>query len=282
MATSNPSRQRARGASAPSGDGAQGQLPNPESAGDGSPALDAEGGEGDTQVEAVTQTIQSPPPAAPAPPLQPALVDEGPPVLANTKLGPETPEPPAPPPPPPAQVVTGEAFPDEAPEAPKELIQLPLLGALLRCDNFTEIGEGVAVQAEVMDHDQDEGSVMVWIAAFNRRWPVMHNRIKGEKWVHVATDYPPPGEYQKFDRKFRQRAGHVKDAPAPVKLEAKKFVPVRPARPGFAWVEIVDLGGVAAVGFNLAGESRRDWQKGDTAEISLAAVRGSPTLFKVL
>jgi hypothetical protein len=274
---STPRPPRRTAASALTGEGAQGQSSSLESAvTDGVPADPIEGGEV-APVEGSGQvTIQAFPPPPP-----PAL-DEGPPVLAETKLGPETPELPPEPPPPVAQVVTGASFPDEAPSAPRELIQLPLLGALLRCDNFTEIGEGIAVQAEVMDHDEAEGSVMVWIAAYNRRWPVMHNRIKGDKWVHHASDYPPAGEHPRFDMKFRQRAAHVKDAPAPVKVEAKRYQPVRVARPGYTWVEIVDEGGVAAIGFNLAGESRRDWKKGDKAEISLGAVRGSPTLFKML
>lgn len=222
--------------------------------------------------------IAAEPPDGPEPPSEPRPA----PALAETKLGPPAPVMPPPAPPAPEPQVADASFAAEpAPVAAREMIVLPLRGALLRCDDFREVSIGLAVQAEVVDTDEQEGAVLLWIPALNRRWPVSHRRIRGDRWFHEAADYPARGDRPDWDARYRQRVATHAEAAVPPPPAPKKFTPPKPARQGFVWVEVTEHG-VDAIGFKLDGSPGRAWKHGDQAEISLAAVRGSPRLFKTL
>lgn len=265
-----------QGTSAPEGAGGEAAPVQPQP---GTASADAEV----APAAASPAAPDEPPPARP----EQAAVASEPAPLAEVVMGIEVPEVP-PPPPPAAQLqVTGEHFEDEPrsrPSPPMETWPVPLHGALLRCENFTEMGEGVAVQGEVVDTDPTTSppTVLIWIPAFGRRWPVAASRIKGERWLHHPSDYPIAGEHRGFDMRFRQKVASVHDVPLPVKLPPPAFVPPRHPRGGYAWAQILD-DGVAVIGFNEAGESKKDgWKKFQVGELSLHALNGDPKLFKRL
>lgn len=205
---------------------------------------------------------------------------EGAPAMANTTIGPEMPLPAAEEP---TEVVpdVGSTF-STAPEPEShhhdDSIPLPLKGAMLRCDNFSELGEGVAVRGEVTEIDERHGHVLLFIESAQRRWPIGAARIRGNTWMHDAGDYPAPGANPTFDARFRQRVTGPDALPPPV-VPAPRFSPPRPARGGHAWVEFAD-DGIDAVGFDLQGEpKKRFWKKGERGEVLIAAVTGSPQCF---
>lgn len=208
-----------------------------------------------------------------------ATVHEEPVVpIVETTLGPELPEPVAAPPEP-APPPVGATFEEEPPSepTPAQEWQMPLKGATLRCDNFAEIGNGVAVQGTVLELKPDAGHVLLWLEAAKRRWPIHARDIRGSTWTHRGEDYPAPGTDEKFDRKFRAvvaNATALLTAPA---APAKPALP-RPARPGHVWVKVA-VDGVAALGFDTSGTRRRDWKMGETAELTIPAVNGSPACF---
>lgn len=203
-----------------------------------------------------------------------------PPLMADTKLGPAIEEPP--PPQVEEKAPVGETFegPPEPKSEPPLKLALPLKGAMLRCDNFAELGEGVAVVGKVVELSPERGHILVWIAAAGLRWPVDARRVRNNTWVHSAEDYPVKGEDPGFDRRFRTPASDAA-APAPPPPPAAAYQPPRPARSGHMWVTVVE-DSVAAHGFSESGERKRDWKKGEKGEINTPAVLGSPSCFSRL
>lgn len=102
----------------------------------------------------------------------------------------------------PRAVITDEAgneIPDFNPDAE---IQIPL-GLELGCEPFENGELATGIVREVRS-----GAVTLFLEDLRWLWPVKRERIdlgRGE-WIHVATDYPPPGADPQFDRDHRMTA----------------------------------------------------------------------------
>jgi hypothetical protein len=170
---------------------------------------------------------------------------------------------------------------DNAPQggegAPAIAAQLPSLtvGDELRCDDFDG---GLVVVATVREVSPDGREALLWLPALERNWPIRAEHVSGKAWRHDAEDYPAPGENEEFDREFRPPVPSERQAEsAPV---AGGFRPPRRARLGYVWA--ITQHYVAALGYDVAGNARKDWLLHEAGEFKKSTVKDSPSAFKVV
>jgi hypothetical protein len=164
---------------------------------------------------------------------------------------------------------------DEA--APASATQLPSLtvGDELRCDDFEG---GLVVVATIREVSPDGREALLWLPALERNWPIRAEHVSGKTWRHDADDYPAPGENEAFDREFRPPV--PSERPAETEPVAGGFRPPRRARLGYVWA--ITQHYVAALGYDVTGNARKDWLLHEAGEFKKATVRDSPNAFKVV
>lgn len=158
--------------------------------------------------------------------------------------------------------------------APAEREPPPVkVGQILRCTSFDG---GRVVAGRVDQVHSSEPLILLRLFGLNTYWPIHFNDVRGDTWVHVASNYPPPGEDPEFDARCR--------TPLPPNMNPLESLKRRRARRGYAWAHVTT--NVGALGYALDGSEKTKWrgptragERGELGEFPMSAIKGSPSCF---
>lgn len=150
------------------------------------------------------------------------------------------------------------------------------VGTILRCMKF-EGERGVAGRVESIH--PTEPMIMIFLLGLDIYWPITFADVRGDTWVHVPANYPPPGTDPDFDA--RCRTPHPPNVNPLISATARR-APRR--RHGWAYVTT----NIGAPGYTVHGEEKMRWrgpakegERGELGEFHASVLQENPSCFSL-